>query len=70
MKPRIHTQAAIEWARTVLQRHQAEIWAGTATQEELDADLQEYNIAFGVAVDGIYQNDDRARPWWLGGRAK
>jgi hypothetical protein len=77
-KPRIDTDAAIDWAREVLQRDAEALWAGEVPQEQLDTALQEYNIAHGIATDGIYQDVDDATPripvdvsrWWGKGGAK
>jgi hypothetical protein len=69
-KPRIDTETAIDWARrVVLQSDRAWLPNGKMT----DAEIQEYNIAHGIVVDGIYQDRDadaEPRPWWAFWRAQ
>jgi hypothetical protein len=49
---RIDTQAAIEWARSVLAR------GNDLTGPEADEAQLEYNLALGITVDGLYQDVD------------
>jgi|WetSurMetagenome_2_1015567.scaffolds.fasta_scaffold1213859_2 hypothetical protein len=53
---RVNTDSAIEWARSVLRR--------SDEMPMSDADLQEYNLALGITVDGVYQDVDTTKPWW------
>ena len=67
MKPRIDTQAAIEWARQVLER----LDRGELTADAADAAQLEYLIAHGITVDGIYQDAPAPRRRrWFGRGAK
>jgi hypothetical protein len=70
-KPRIDTDAALQWASAVVDRA---IAAGDVDlgARWTDQDIQEYEIAAGIAVDGIYQDRDadaEPRPWWAFWRA-
>jgi hypothetical protein len=68
MKSRIDTAAAIEWAREALARLDQAV-----TTAQIDAAQQEYNLAHGVTVDGLYQDAPQpARRRWfaIGGKGR
>jgi hypothetical protein len=65
MRPRIDVEIVAEWARQVLaQGKPADDGCGV---ELTIAQIQEYNLAHAITVDGIFQDRDQEaadRPWW------